>query len=307
MYKRQAPIRSLQPTGRLSDPDALLRWLLAELDLGLEEPDWILLTRALRELPPTVFFIDDAHRLLLRGVGGFSALRRLINLMHATADQHFWVASFHRQSWSFLEGSAVPVSIDLFRTRLEIEPLSPARLADWLSSNTRAAGFDFDFDNLIAGAVLGADPARSLERVQTAFWRRLADTSAGNPTVALLFWISSLRHPLHPELEVADDPAHAHLTPLDVVLYSPAFADTIDAMSDPELFVLASILIHDGLSVENLASSLNTTLGIIRSLCRQLQTLEVLTLHDTEYRISPIWIPAVTRTLRQRHFLHSRG
>ena len=97
-----APIRSLQPTGRLSDPDALLRWLLAELDLGLEEPDWILLTRALRELPPTVFFIDDAHRLLLRGVGGFSALRRLINLMHATADQHFWVASFHPVSYTHL-------------------------------------------------------------------------------------------------------------------------------------------------------------------------------------------------------------
>ena len=286
----------------------VLSWLSSVLGLTHRaEPGWIGLTRALREVPPTVFLIDDAHLLLLRAVGGFSALRRLINLMHATAEQHFWVVAFHQQAWSFLEGSAVPVSIDLFRAQVEIQPLSPPRLSEWLSNNTRAAGFEFDFDNLIASAMLGADPARSLDRVKTAFWRRLTDISEGNPKVALMFWLNSLRHPAHPELEIAQDPEDSHLIPLDVVLYSPEYSETVDSLTDTELFVLAALVIHDGLSAERLASALNTTRGIIRGTCRHLQILDVLVLCNSEYCISPPWLPAITRTLRQRHFLHNRG
>ncbi|MFT5683413.1 MAG: hypothetical protein ACI8RZ_004344, partial [Myxococcota bacterium] len=270
-------------------------------------PSWGALTQALLDAEPTVFFVDDTHRLLLRAVGGFSALRRLINLMHSTSGRHFWIAAFHRQTWSFLEGSAVPVSIDLFRSRFDIKALTPAQLADWLRTNTRAAGFDFDFDNLIAGAVLGADPTRSLDRVKTAFWRRLADTSEGNPKIALRYWLESLHHPTHPELEIAQAPDHAGLIPLDVALYNPPFPEVIDGLSDTGLFILAAIVIHDGLSVNDLAETLNTSTGLIRATTRSLQTLDALVLNNDEYRISPSWLPAITRTLRQRHFLHSRG
>lgn len=302
------PTMQLRPTSRTSEPQEVLDWLYDALDTPRpEEPGWGALTEALLEAEPTVFFVDDTHRLLLRAVGGFSALRRLINLMHATSGRHFWIASFHQQTWSFLEGSAVPVSIDLFRSRLRIQPLSPARLAEWLRSNTCAAGFDFDFDNLVAGAVLGADPARSLDRVKTAFWRRLADTSEGNPQIALQYWLESLHHPAHPELEIAEEPAHAPLVPLDVALYTPPFPEIIDEISDTGLFVLAAIVIHDGLSVADLASSLNTSPGLIRATTRHLQILDALVLRDDEFRISPPWLPAITRTLRQRHFLHSRG
>ncbi len=302
------PIQTLRLQKRSADTAEVLAWLRDALGVSPDDsPDWGALTGAVLRREPTVFFIDDAHRLLLRAVGGFSALRRLIALIHATSSRHFWVVSFHRQTWSFLEGSAVPVSIDLFRTSLDIKPLSPARLADWLGSNTRAAGFDFDFDNLVAGAVLGADPARSLDRVKTAFWRRLSDTSEGNPQIALRYWLESLNHPTHPELEIAEEPAHSALTPLDVALYSPPFPEIIDGLSDTALFVLAAIVIHDGLSVEHLARTLNTSTGLIRATTRHLQILDALIIVDDEFHISPPWLPAIVRTLRQRHFLQSRG
>ena len=300
------PLRFLAPPERTTDPDTVLRWLCAEVG-DCEAENWSALADRLLEAEPMVFVIDNSHHLLLRAVGGFSALRRLINLMHATARRHYWLASFHRPTWSFLEGSAVPVSIDLFRTQVEIEPLTPNRLAAWLGENTRAAGFDFDFDNLVASAVLGADMSRSLERVKTAFWRRLADTSEGNPTIALHFWLSSLRHPAHPELEIAENPEYASLIPLDVALYNPPFAEQIDELTDTELFVLAAIVIHDGLNVAQLATALNEVPGILRSTCRHLRQLDVLVLHGTEYRINPPWTAAISRVLRQRHFLHNRG
>ena len=302
------PTVQLRPSSRTSESQDVLTWLYAALDLPQAEPlSWSSITDALLEAEPTVFVIDDAHRLLLRAVGGFSALRRLVNLMHATSGQHFWIASFHEQTWGFLESSAVPVSIDLFRARFNIQPLSPTQISEWLRSNTRAAGFDFDFDNLIAGAVLGADPTRSMERVKAAFWRRLADISEGNPQIALQYWLESLHHPAHPELEIAQDPEHASLIPLDVALYTPPFPEIIDALSDTGLFVLAAIVIHDGLSVADLASSLNTSPGLIRVTTRHLQILDVLVIRDGEYRISVAGLPAVIRTLRQRHFLHSLG
>ena len=94
---------------------------------------------------------------------------------------------------------------------------------------------------------------------------------------------------------------------MEVALLEPVDVNMIDELPDIDLFVLTGIVIHDGLGVADLSRSLNTGRGLLRSSCRHLEGIGVLEwCKDGQFRVRPRWRPAVSRLLRQRHFLHRR-
>ena len=286
-------------------------WLSASLGLPPATAEsWTDLRRALRDHPSRVVLLDDTHRLLLRAVGGFSALRELLDLMHATADRHFWICAFHGPTWAFLEGTAVPINLEVFRARVRLQPLEPAELAAWALQATSRAGYTVRFDNLATAGVRNADLGRELIRIESAFWRRLNDISQGNPQVAFQYWLDSLRLPALPPTPppAAEGETVEAAMVLDVALLDPPDASKVEGLPDADLFVLTSILIHDGLSVPLLARSLNLPDGQVRAACRHLESLGVLRRReDGMFRIQIAWRPAATRLLRQKHFLHNNS
>ena len=71
-------------------------------------------------------------------------------------------------------------------------------------------------------------------------------------------------------------------------------------------FVLAALVVHDGLEVGHLVRVLNLPEPVCRSVCRRLEGLGVLTSDaaDQHYDIDLFWAPAVHRHLRRKHLLH---
>lgn len=298
-------ITTLQPRGVLEHEEEAREWLCSSLRLrpGSETLlSWPEIRDALLAMPPRVLLIDDVHRLMLRTVGGFAGLRETLTLMHTTAHHHFWVVGFHRPAWSFLEGSAAPINLDVFRACIDLSPLDPSRVSLWLTTVTAAADMDFGFGNLASSLLNTMEPTRELSRIETAFWRRITDVTHGNPEVLFSYWLDSLRHP-PPD---ADTPPTERET-LEVALLEPLDATLFESLPDIDLFVLTSIVIHDGLAVSELALSLNAPRGQLRSSCRHLEGMGVLMRDvDNMYRVKPRWRPTVNRLLRQRHFLHQR-
>ena len=72
------------------------------------------------------------------------------------------------------------------------------------------------------------------------------------------------------------------------------------------LFVLAALVVHDGLDVKDLVRVLNLHESVCRATCRRLEGLGVLRSDDADehYDIQMSWAPAVYRHLRQKHLLH---
>jgi len=302
----QHPVSSLVVTGVQEHESEARRWLSETLDISGEDgalPTWKALKQALLDRPPQVFLIDDAHRLMLRAIGGFAGLRETMTLMHATAERHFWVSAFHGPAWGFLEGSAVPINHDVFRATIRLAPMEPPRVSRWLRELMARSAHTFRFNNLMPNLPNAIDASRDLARVEAAFWRRLADVTLGNPEVLLAHWLDSLRHSKQPAGEDGQP------SPLEVSLVEPPSATSAESLTDIDMFVLTAIVIHDGLGIVDIARSLNAARSQVRASCRHLESLEILSRCEDEslhFRVRPRWRPAVNRLLRQRHFLHQR-
>ena len=293
------PVVRLEPGAHVTDADAALAWLAA--GLGCTPESWPegtteraeLLIRTLNELPPRIVLIDESHKLFIRAVGGFRALRRLLELLHATSRRHLWICAFHGPSWHFLEGVAESVNLAVFRRRVQLRPLGPDALASWLEARTLAAGVTLSYADLVGDSVLRSDPVKVEERARASFWRLLADEAQGNPRVARGYWLTALR--------AGEGPDDARVG----LFRSPQSTELAD-LSAQELFVLTAIVIHDGLSIGHLTEVLNLPGGACRAVGRRLEARGLLEVSSqgNRYTVSPNWGPTVQRVLRSKQFLH---
>lgn len=293
------PVRHVRLHGRIRSPQAALDWLAGALDLPKPGGDLAeaerarVLIESLRARPAEVVVIDEMHRSIIRAVGGFTALRRLLSVMHAVSDHHLWICGFHGPMWSYLQAVAAAVNLDVFRTHVATPQLDPLVLRTWLGGATKAAGFESSFDNLSAGGP-GDPHGRSMERASDAFWRLLTDSCQGNPEVARCFWTDC----------IGPDPNLAER--VNVGLFALPDAVLLEELSDQQRFILTCVIQHDGLGVADVAESLNLPRGAVRATLRQLEAAGVLVLQpvDQHYVVRLRWLPVVERVLRNRSLIH---
>jgi hypothetical protein len=295
----------IQVPQRLTIPDQALLWLAEAAglsDLSLDPTTDLELRaeavgRALCALPQTVFIVDDTHRLFLRSVGCFDALKAVLIAMQASSNHHFWLCSFHGPAFSFLDGVRAVSHLAVFRARIAIEPTSGNELRRWLEAATAAAGPPPRYHALLQRPGKGAHLQRMLDRTSSAYWRLLAEASQGNPDVALDYWLSGLSSPDSESTEA-----------VQVGLFSAPETGDLEALGDGALFTLTSLIIHDGATLEELHASLNLPEGEVRGTCRSLEAMGIIEDEDGDdtFEVTNRWLPAVERLLRRKSFLHRR-
>ena len=290
---------------RLTDPDEALLWLARTA--GVAEPalpdTTDLETRAeaigqaLCSLPETLFIVDDTHRLFLRSVGRFDAMRAVLIAMQASSAHHFWLCGFHGPAFSFLDGVRAVSHLAVFRARIHLDPIAPGALRSWLEGATAAAGPAPRYDVLLQRPAEGTNRTRMLARTSQAYWRLMAEASQGNPDVALQYWLEGLRAP-----DTAAENA------VDVGLFQAPDTQDLEALGDGALFALTALIIHDGATLDELHATLNLPEGEVRGTCRSLEAMGIIADEDLDetYEVTNRWLPAVERLLRRKSFLHRR-
>ena len=129
-----------------------------------------------------------------------------------------------------------------------------------------------------------------VERAETAYWRLLTDASGGNHSVAEHYLASSLH-----KGEAEDS--------VDMLMFKSYDEANLEELLDIEVFVLMSLLIHDGLSLELIQKTLNLSLHNVHSACRHLIGLNIIDRKKRRYFIRRPWIPPVERFLNRRRLL----
>jgi len=283
-------IHAATPLGHTQEMQAL-NWLIRVADIDAQ-PNTESVIKALLDKPSTVFLLSNIHRLFMRAVGHYAGMDAVLDVMQATARHHFWIASLHGPAWSFLAGMNNVGHVGIFPKRIHIGPMNPADMSAWLHKRTRSIGFRPNFQSLLQRPAKGPDRNRLIERTERAFWRLLADASQGNPTVAARLWIDCLR-PSSVDGEVGVGVPRSH------------DSSELEGLSDPELFTLTAIILHDDISVEELHTVLNQSENRVRATCRGLEQATLIMETDSgRYKVRLNWLPAVERHLRRRSFLH---
>ena len=283
-------ITASAPVGHTREVQAL-NWLIRELELSAS-PNTEAVVEALRSKPRAVILVSSLHRLFLRAVGHYQGIDAVLNVMQATADHHFWVASFHGPSWAFLKGMDHVGHVGIFQHQIHLSPMTAPDMSAWLHAQTRRAQLKPRFDSLLQQRGSGADRARRLERTERAFWRLMVDISQGNPTVAARLWVDCLSTG-----EVTTD--------VNVGIPKTPESGELEKLSDDALFTLTAIILHEDIEVEELSLVLNLSEVRVRAICRGLEQASVITTTESNrYKVRLSWLPATERYLRRRSFLH---
>lgn len=270
--------------------DEISRWLGGALGLPVCDSA-AELSESLRQLPPSVIVLNKLDRAWSRRVGGFSGLGRLLDIMNGCSDRHFWVMTVHSYSWSFLSSNGSLVDLAVIRHVVHLPSMSTSELRALTASALQDAGLSADFSGLIRTSVFGGDASVEEERAVQLYFRLLSEASSGNPQVALGLWTQCL--------SPTSDPTVVQVTVADSLR-----GRILQGLSETALFTLVAVRIQEEVGEFELSEVTNIPRHMVRTTLRDLMSRGLLERRGDRLIIPDIHLPAVTRTLRRRHFLH---
>lgn len=276
---------------RLATERDAYAWLAHAFDMSQVPDSADEAVAALEErLESGVYVVMGLHLAFLRTVGGFDALRALLDVMHADGSERCWILASYRPAWRYLERLGTALNVHLVRQVVDLPGLSADQLRTMTERLAEKAGYTMDFDGMAATGAFAAEHDVELQRGIETYYRLLAASSAGNPAVALDMWTSCL----------SVGPGNTLLVHLSDAVRMAALPE----LSDDQLFVLAAIRTQGELDTAELSEVLNMGPAKVRALVRQMVSVGLLARSEHGVHVHRAHLPAITLTLRRRHFVH---
>lgn len=240
--------------------------------------------RLSEQLAEHIILFESFHLAFLRRVGGFEAIRFLLAVISSVQGPCLWVVTMHRPAWFYLAALGGLVNIEVFRHRVELEPLTAVELRQMLLARTEAAGQRVRFSPLVEDRVLSWT---TVKRAENEFFQRLYWASKGNPAVALALWSK-------------------YLVPRGNALTVSSFVPDTGAVQlpDSELFVLAAIHTHRALTEQEIVEVTNMSAAVVHAAVKNLQGQDILVERSKRFSIAIADLIKVSRSLRRQHIIH---
>lgn len=242
-----------------------------------------------------VVVVSGLHLSFLRSVGGFDALRTLLEVFHADQER-CWILCFYRPAWRYLERLGTTMNMHLVQTIVDLTGLESKDLRALTTTLAQASGHQLNFDGLASTGALAGDLDVERERAIESYYRLLSSASHGNPSIALDLWARSLT-----EVPDADGDGDPEWT---VRILPEMRGADLPSLGDEQLFVLAALRVQGELRESELTEVLNMGASKVRSLVRQLRSDGLVVEGKRGLQVRHRRLPAVTTLLRRRNFLH---
>tara|TARA_Y100000590_G_C15743889_1_gene1021299 strand:- start:3201 stop:6242 length:3042 start_codon:yes stop_codon:yes gene_type:complete len=195
-----------------------------------------------------VVVIDECQNIFLSQTGGFDAYYELINLINLNTENIFWIMSFNKYSWLYLDRAFGRTQF--FRNVFELSGWSDSKIKELIMRRHKKSDFRLSYDLLIS-ATRSQDEIDKYASIESKFFKLLWELSRGNPRAALFLWITALSKKSRNVFNVN--------IPKNIEL------DGIDKIPDELLFVIAQVLKHENLSSSEIESTTNLQKGLVRN------------------------------------------
>lgn len=241
-----------------------------------------------QSMEPTIVLLDEAQNLFLSRVGGFEGYKTLLDLIGTRTNNIFWVASFNRYSWAFL--NAVFGRNQHFRTILRVQPWRDDDIKKLIMTRHKRGDWRLSFDAILQ-AVGGAKVEDAAAAIEAKFFKLLWEQSGGNPRAAQVLWLSSLSRMRGKMLRVGlpDDPE----------------LRILKDVSDDGLFVYAALVRHENLSTAEAAHVTDLPEGTVRYALRLgLENEFLYRSKNGRYRVLADAQRSLVAHLRKRNFIY---
>ncbi len=246
------------------------------------------LIEADKEFEPTLILLDETQNFFLSRVNGFEGYKALLELIGTRTEKIFWVASFNRYSWAFL--NAVFGKNQHFRAVFKVQPWKDEDIKNLILKRHKQGPYQLSFDAIIQ-AVGNTRAEEATAAIESKFFKLLWEQSGGNPRAAQELWLSSLHRMSAKTLRVGlpDDPELSILSEI----------------SDDALFIYAALVRHENLSTLELVDVTDLPEGTVRYALRLGLENEYLNRSEEgRYRIVADSQRKLITYLRKRNFIY---
>lgn len=253
---------------------------------GVEKQSIMEVDKALEK--KTVVFIDEAQNVFLSKNGGFDAYYELLDIINLNTENIFWVLSFNRYSWLYLDRAFGRTQY--FRNVFELKGWSDSKIKELILTRHQKSQFKLSYDLLIS-ATSSEDEIDRYSSVEAKFFKLLWELSRGNPRTALFLWITAL--------------SRKNSATFNVNIPKEPDYEGVSKMSDELMFVFAGLFKHENLSPREIELTTNLPKGIVRNSIKF--GLEKRLIYQDERGRVMIDISAqhlLTRILKLRNFIY---
>lgn len=264
--------------------------------LKIDEPETTedLIAAIKRKKKRVVVILENIQNCYIRNISGFEAIEELLLLISETNKEIMWIASCTRYGWLFLD--KVLNIADYFTHAAETDNLSAQQIEELILRRHRASGYQLMFlpDEATKKSrnfrKLMDDEEKTQEYLKDRYFEKLARLSEGNASIAMIFWIRSIRE---------YDDTHFYIDPFEFTAIS-----RIDELDSSELFALAAFVLHDSLIPEHLSKVLHQPFRDSKLLVSRLTSRSILFKTEHGYMLNHLIYRQVVRVLKEANYIH---
>lgn len=245
-----------------------------------------------KTLGKKIIFLENIQHLYLRKINGFENLKLLFELISKTNENVFWITTCTIYSYKYLQ-KAISIS-EYFANQIELENLDDKQMIDIIVKRHRVSGYDLYFEaseaDLSNKNFLKLSEEERQVEVEKNYFSLLNKFADSNISLALLFWLRSTSSISEGQITIG------HLPKIDFSFLSSS--------SNDRIFVLNLLLIHDGLSIEDLSSINNISKDQNRRLLITMADDGIIMDRGNLYLINPLLYRPIVQVLKSKNIIH---
>ncbi len=239
--KYKYPVVRICPVQKYYTKDQLFSLLISSLQINQISTQGEII-EYLKNLPSKkIIIIEDIQQLYLRSIDGFNAMLSLIEIINQTQKNIFWLVTCTQYAWNYLVKS-IQIS-DHFHWVVDMKTMDQDEINNIIRKRNQIGGFTIvyippeDYKDYKKFKTSNEEEQQSM--LEKRFFRRLNDFASSNISMALIFWLLSTRKVTDDHIYVGDfnNPDHSF----------------IHAMNQSRIYILLALILHDGLSLEDLS------------------------------------------------------
>lgn len=241
-----------------------------------------------------IIVLENLQNGYVRHINGYEAILNLLLLISETKESVFWFVSCSTYAWNLL--GRVESAGEYFSHIIKVDTLDQQQIQTVIMRRHKVSGFElrFEADEETQASrgfrkLVDAE-ASAQEYLEERYFEKLARLSQGNASIAIIFWIRSIRE---------FDETHFYIDPLEV-----ASVEVIDELKPEVLFTLAALILHDTMTPEELAMAVNMDLRQSRLIFARLEAKGLLRESGEKYMLNHLMYRQVVNLLKHRNILH---
>ncbi len=291
----QVPVLRLNLEKRLTDEGPFLEWCQERFALPHAPSGLADVEKHLQTMPRSVIIVEELHHLVLRTVGGLEVGRAFLRLVLTSRHRLLWVATSRKYPWQRMKHL---IDIDRYFThQVQTQFNSQAEIRDALLLRLHTSGYPVGFLNGGNPAPKTNNPAGKDDQanLRDRFFSDLFSATRGNMQAALFYWLHYL------EFDAQEQ--SLRVAPFDKLDYG-----TLKNLERPQLYALAEILAHGGLSPREHAAIFGTAVMQSRMLLDYLTQMNLLQSaraaeDEPFYQLNPLFFAPTASLLETRNII----